>query len=141
MGKESNRYLNPLLQQVQPFVAYDDYKFYEKDERSLVKIGRRWFGEQFSFENEQTFTFEFDNVVPGQTATLRVEVAAISESSTSFSVAVNGGAVGSVSMPPISDVVLARGGSMLVDVPITGPEVAVTLTYNNSGILYPVKVF
>ncbi|EAQ38629.1 hypothetical protein MED134_12051 [Dokdonia sp. MED134] len=132
-GQRIQAYVEPAGVASVTYSTYDDYEFYEEDEVSLVKIGRRWFGESFSFENEQSFDFEFTNVVAGQTASLRVVAAATSESSTSFDVSVNGAGVGSIPILPINGIVLARGDELEVQVPITSEEVTVTLTYNNSG--------
>lgn len=132
-GRRVQPYVDPAGAASVTYDTYDDYQFYEEDETSLVKIGRRWFGERFNFENEQSFDFNFNNVSPGDNAKLRVVVAATSESVTSFDVLVNGVGAGTVSVPTINDIVLARGGDLEVDVPITSDEVTVTIVYNNSG--------
>ena len=115
------------------FTSFDDYQFHEEDLENIVLVGRRWFGEQFNIENEQTFEFSFPNVVTSQVAKLRVLLAAASESQTSFEVAVNGSSVGTVILTPISNIVLAQGGTFEVDIPISSPDVTITLTYNNGG--------
>ncbi len=115
------------------FTTFDDYQFHERDLTSLVLVGRRWFGEDFSFENEQSFEFTFPNAVAGQNMNLDVVAAAISESGTSFDVAVNGAQVGSIGISAITDITLAQGNSLGAEMPVTGEDVTVTLTYNNSG--------
>ncbi len=115
--------------------TFEDYQFHEEDLENIVLVGRRWFGESFNVENEQSFEFVFPNVVASQPARLIVEAAAISESDagTSFEVSVNGASVGSFNITNISDIFLARGGGLDITIPINSPEVTVTLTYNNSG--------
>jgi len=49
-------------------------QFHEEDLENIVLVGRRWFGEQFNIENEQTFDFTFPNIVSSQTAALRVQL-------------------------------------------------------------------
>ncbi|RMB57102.1 peptidase C25 [Dokdonia sinensis] len=115
------------------FTTFDDLQFHEEDLTTLVQIGRRWMGERFGFENEQTFEFTAPNPVGNIPAKLRVVVASTSESNTSFDVAVNGNIVGNVSIPGISGETFARSQELEVDVPITTEEIAVTLTYNNGG--------
>lgn len=115
------------------FTTFDDYQFYEQDLASLVRIGRRWFGEEFSFENEQSFEFSFPNAVAGQNMNVKVVTAAVSESPTSFDVTVNGAAAGSMAIAAISDITLARGSTLVNSIPASGEEVTVTLTYNNNG--------
>ncbi|WP_396595917.1 type IX secretion system sortase PorU [Dokdonia sp. R86516] len=132
-GQRVRPYAEPSGVEIVTYDTYKEYQFHEEDEVSLVKIGRRWFGERFSFENEQSFDFDFENALLGQTAILRVEVAATSESVTSFDVLVNGASVGSVNILAINDIVLARGASLNVEVPVSSSEMVVTLVYDNNG--------
>ncbi|WP_225969322.1 type IX secretion system sortase PorU [Dokdonia sp. PRO95] len=132
-GQRVRPYAEPSGVETVTYDTYKEYQFHEEDEVSLVKIGRRWFGERFSFENEQSFEFDFENALLGQTAILRVEVAATSESVTSFDVLVNGASVGSVNILAINDIVLARGASLNVEVPVSSSEMVVTLVYDNNG--------
>nr|WP_299767985.1 type IX secretion system sortase PorU [uncultured Dokdonia sp.] len=115
------------------FTTFDDYQFHEEDTENIVLVGRRWFGEQFNIENEQTFDFTFPNIVSSQTAALRVLLAAASESQTSFEIAVNGSSVGTAILNPINDISLATGRTFEIDIPISTPDVTITITYNNGG--------
>jgi len=113
--------------------TFNDYQFHEEDEQNLVLVGRRWFGEQFSFENEQTFEFNFPNIVGSEPAQVRVFGAAISESNTTFDVGINGTLIGTLNIGAITNITLAMGDDLEVNTPISSEEVAVTLTYNNAG--------
>ena len=115
------------------FTTFNDYQFHEQDLTSLVLVGRRWFGEDFSFENEQSFEFTFPNALAGQNMNLDVVVGAASESTTSFDVQVNGTAVGNIGITSITDITLAQGGSLNTQLATPGEDLTVTLTYNNSG--------
>ena len=115
------------------FTTFDDYQFHEEDLENIVLIGRRWFGEKFNVENEQSFEFAFPNIAAGQLASLRILFAAASESQTSFEIAVNGASVGTAILSPINNISLATGRTFEVEVPISSPEVTITLTYNNGG--------
>lgn len=66
-------------------------------------------------------------------AKLKVVVAAVSESATSFDVSVDGSVVGSIPVAAISNITLARGNQIEIDVPISSESSTVTLTYNNNG--------
>lgn len=124
---------NPVETSENTFTTFDDYQFFEEDVNSLVLVGRRWFGREFSFINEQTIEFTFPNYVAGQTAILNMVAAAKSESITSFDVSVNESIVGTLSISAISETTLARGASLEIEIPDIGEEVTVTLTYNNNG--------
>lgn len=116
----------------QTITTFDDLQFHEEDLETLVQVGRRWFGERFSFESEQTFDFNFPNPTNAP-ATLRVVTAAISESNTSFDIAVNGASVGGIAIGAVNGGTFAREGTLLIDLPLSSPDVSVTLTYNNAG--------
>ncbi len=115
------------------FTTFEDYQFHEEDLENIVLVGRRWFGEVFNIENEQSFDFSFPNVSTSQLATLRVRVAAASDSQTSFDISVNGASIGTLLLQPITNITLATGNEIDIDIPITSPDVTVTLTYNNAG--------
>lgn len=116
----------------QTITTFDDLQFHEEDEVTLVQVGRRWFGERFNFESEQSFDFTFPNPANAP-ATLRVVTAAISESNTSFDIAVNGASVGGIAIGAVNGGTFARDGTLVVDLPVSTPDVSVTLTYNNAG--------
>lgn len=135
-GNEGLR-VQPMNQPTAPadvtFTTFEDYQFHEQDLENIVLVGRRWFGEVFNVENEQSFEFSFPNVSSSQTARLRVLVAAASESQTTFEVSVNGASIGTLIIPPVTNILLARGNDLDIELPITSPDVTVTLTYNNGG--------
>lgn len=132
-GLRINPMVDPGATPTTTFTTFDDYQFYEEDLFTLVRIGRRWFGQEFSFENEQSFEFSFPNAVAGQDISLKVVTAAVSESPTSFDVSVNGAAAGSMPIAAISDITLARGNTLQTTLANPGEDITVTLTYNNNG--------
>ena len=112
---------------------FDDYKFHEEDEESPTKLGRKWFGNRFDIENEQSFTFEFPNIVAGKPMQLIIKSAAASESNTSMAVTVN-----STSLDPITFSRLGIGGLLDLDdyyeeIAASNESVQVDLMYNNAG--------
>ena len=112
---------------------FDDYQFFEEDEFSIVNVGRRWFGNPFEVESEQTFDFEFPNIVGGTPMSVTVRAAAASESVTNMDVQVNGTSQDVLTFTAIGDVNLASGDNYIGTVNASGDEVSVTLTYNNAG--------
>ncbi|WP_047547940.1 type IX secretion system sortase PorU [Psychroserpens sp. Hel_I_66] len=114
--------------------TFQDYQFHEVDENNLGKIGRRWFGERFDVENEQTFNFSFPNIISTVPAKVRVLAAGVSETTSSnMQVVVNGNLEGTMNFSPVDDPTLAFGSSVVNDVTISSSEVAVKLIYNNNG--------
>lgn len=112
---------------------FDEYQFHEKDEYSPTKLGRKWFGNRFDIESEQSYSFEFPNIVTGKPMRLIVKAAAASESDTSLAVSIN-----SASLDPLNFSRLGESGLLSMDfldveVPANNAMVKVDLAYNNAG--------
>lgn len=117
--------------------TFDDYQFHEVDLTNIGRLGRTWFGENFSLNNEQTFDFNFPNIVTTIPAKISVHTGANSIVDTSFSVAVNGQNIGTLTLP---DVALNSGNvaaeaSLPSNTTITSTQnISVKLSYNNNGV-------
>lgn len=117
--------------------TFDDYQFHEVDLTNIGRLGRTWFGENFSLNNEQTFDFNFPNIVTTIPASISVHTGANSIVDTTFSVAVNGQSIGTLTLP---DVALNSGNvaaeaSLPINTTITSTQnISVKLTYNNNGV-------
>lgn len=112
---------------------FDDYQFHEKDEESPTKLGRKWFGNRFDIENEQTYTFEFPNIVSGKAMNLIVKAAAVSESNTSMAVSVNSTSLNPLTFSQVGSNNLISMKELSVEVPAGSETVTVDLMYNNAG--------
>ncbi|MEN8816165.1 MAG: type IX secretion system sortase PorU [Nonlabens sp.] len=122
-----------------PAVTYDYFyakKHYEVDERNIASIGRLWYGERFDFESEQSFEFEFNNVLNTLPATVRIATGAVADNPTSMSISINGNALGNSSYGGLAgqNIDAARRAVLLnTNTNISTNDVTVTLTYDNSG--------
>ncbi len=113
--------------------SFDDYKFHELDEESPVRVGRRWFGNRFDIENEQTFTFTFPNIVSQEPMDVTVKAVTASETSSSIALSVNGTSLTPLTFsPPVGTSLLSKD-EFMQEVPAGGEEVTVELIYNNGG--------
>jgi hypothetical protein len=122
---------------ITPISIFDDYQYYEKDLVNIVRLGRRWFGEQFNIENQQTFNFQFPNIVTTSPITINVYGAAQAFTATSMSVEANNQAVGTVSFGSLfpNSGTEATGGSLFNNTTFPAAEnVSIKLTYNNGGV-------
>jgi Peptidase family C25 len=115
------------------FDTFHDYQFYEVDEYNLVKIGRRWFGDRFDFDNEKFFDFEFPNIVTSEPISLKVYTAAVGEVPTTMQLKVNGNQVDNFLFQAINDPVLASQDFFIGDVNVNSGSISVNLNYNNNG--------
>lgn len=114
---------------------YDFSAFYEKDLINIVRLGRRWFGDDFNFNNEQTFDFDIPNINVTSPLQIQVVAAASSLNSSILNVKVNGVDSGSLNFIGIganSDAGYDEN-STLISAPAQA-NVAVKLRFNNNGV-------
>ncbi|EDP97681.1 type IX secretion system sortase PorU [Kordia algicida OT-1] len=132
---------------------YDDYQFHEEDNVNIVKLGRRWFGEVFNIETEQTFDFTIPNLITTEPVTIGIKPAAISNGTTTMTTAINGQPAQDIngnsafnfSFSPINTSTLAtqhvvsgatqlRQGLIVDQVNLSSENLSITLTYQNNGV-------
>ncbi len=71
------------------YTTFDDYQFHEIDEVNIAKLGRIWFGESFSIDNEQEFKFTFPNLVTSSPITVTAHNATVAFTATTFKIEAN----------------------------------------------------
>lgn len=112
---------------------YDDFRFHEQDINTVASVGRQWHGEKFDREAEQSFVFQFPNLVPTAPVRLTVDVAAAADNLTNMTVTVNGQELTTLGFTAINDPTLGSGRNFFSNVNATPGAFTVTLTYNNQG--------
>lgn len=117
----------------QQITSYNDYTFYEKEERNLFAIGQLWFGESLSIENVQTFTIPFENIDISQDIRVRVSGVVESDTPTEMSVKVNGQDLYNLSFPGVSGLVHAVRRENIGSVSAVSDATTVEITFNNNG--------
>lgn len=115
------------------FTSFHDTQFHEVDEESPSRLGRRWFGNRFDIENEQSYAFSFPNIINGEELDYRIKVIGVSETSTSMALTINGTSLNPITFTPVSSSVLIRGLQFVGQIPLSSEEVAIDLTYSNGG--------
>lgn len=116
--------------------TFQDYQYYEVDEENLVKIGRRWFGEDFSFENERVFEFEFPNLVSSEPVLFDIALGSVAPipTQTSMDISINGQSFNqSLVSVDLNGSILASASNFSREVTLSGDAVSVQLSYNNGG--------
>lgn len=118
-----------------PISTYDFYTFHEKDLINIVRLGRRWFGDDFSFNNEQTFNFSLPNFTPNSQLQIQIVAAGASINASTLAVNFNGANVSNLNFTGLGTNADAGFtlGSSLFSIPAT-TDVALELSYNNNGI-------
>lgn len=119
-----------------PDVAYESYlhlDFIEPNDTNLIKSGRVWYGDEFNVLTSRDYTFTIPNADPSQSFRTKIRVAAHSTISSSFSLSQNGNVI------PIPAIVLgpettyAYDNQLITNIPITGPEVKLSLNYHKTS--------
>lgn len=118
-----------------PITTYDDYKFHERDLNNIGRLGRRWFGEDFSINNTQEFKFDFPNIVTSSPIGIKLYAAGASFTATSMTVQANGQQIGTLNFSPILNDLNFTTGVLPASTTIPAAEqVTIKLTYNNNGV-------
>ncbi|MEN8764521.1 type IX secretion system sortase PorU [Wenyingzhuangia sp.] len=67
--------------------SFTDFQLHEKDVFNYIRAGRQWFGENFTIDNQQDFTFNFPNILKTEPVIVKGNFSALSRSiPTSYSV-------------------------------------------------------
>ncbi|MDG1270341.1 MAG: peptidase C25, partial [Ulvibacter sp.] len=140
-GGDPGLRISPLNEPTGPgdeITTFNDYQFHEVDDFSPAKVGRRWFGNRFDIQDDQSYAFEFPNIVLGSDVEVNVNVASASESATSMAVSLNGTAIDPINFGTISGSTLlsyrpSSQNSAPYIVPASGETVTVNLLYNNGS--------
>jgi len=132
-SKQVQAYTGPAGSADITFDTFHDYKFHEVDEYNIAKLGRRWFGDKFDFENDRVFEFEFSNLVTTEPIKLKVYTAAVGEGQSEMELKVNGSVIDNFIFAPINNPILATQDFFRGDVTVNSGNISVNLNYNNNG--------
>ena len=115
--------------------SFDDFVFYEKEERNLFAIGTQWFGEDFSVNDSQSFKFDFKNLDTSSPIQVKVRGSAISALNSTMSVVVNTQNAFSIVYPSVTNgsLTLGHANHNSSNVSLTSSNIDVTINYNNNG--------
>ena len=132
-GKRIQAYQEPLADPDVTIDTFHEVKFREKDEFNFAKLGRRWFGDRFDFENTKVFEFEFPKIVTTEPINLKVHAAAAGAVVTTMEVKLNNQFITNFSFDAIDSPNL--GDDNFFEGPVSGvsQNIEIELTYNNGG--------
>ena len=132
-GKRIQNSFQPTGSSNLTITTFDDYQYHELDKVNIVRLGRRWFGEQFDFDDEQEFNFNIPNIVTTVPIGMTVYAAAVSLKSTTLNVEANNQTVGTLSFSAADGFTQADSSSLNTTFPAV-ENVTIKLTYNNNGV-------
>ncbi|WP_320814645.1 type IX secretion system sortase PorU [Flavobacterium sp.] len=136
IGKRIISAVEPLASPSFTFTNYNDVITYERDLVNAGKVGRRWFGEQFNFNNNQSFDFSIPNLDVSSSIGLKINFASKSFGASSFDVKANNQTVGSVTFPVLVAFSGVEGYENVLNATFNSSltTVNIDLTYNNGGV-------
>ena len=132
-GKRVQEMVEPIESPTKIISQFNDYQYFEEDDFSPARVGRRWFGNSFDIENEQSFVFDFPNIISGQAMQIKVKVASASETETSMAISVNNTSLDPLIFSPINDPTLLSTRDFEGEIPAGSETVTFNLTYSNAG--------
>src|SRR5690554_3208626 len=116
---------------------FDDYQFYEKDLNNFARMDRKWFGETFNIQSEQTFKFNFPNLITSVPIKFKGNTALNSyHLPATFTFSANGNNIGTVafdSRDPNDDR-SGRQRALNTTFSSNSENIDITITFNNNGI-------
>ena len=92
---------NTLLNPTKTITDYNAFSYHEQELENIIHSGKKWFGEQFSYENSQNFSFNFPNLVLSEPITIKTAVVARSLQTSNFKISANSATVNNLSVPNI----------------------------------------
>jgi hypothetical protein len=143
-GAQGKRILPYIQPPGLPIITYDYFyakQHHEVDERNIASMGRIWYGERFDFEPEQSFDFQFENVLSAFPARIRMATGAVADNDTSMSFLINGQNVGTSILQGLvapngvrTSTIAARRQLLLnTNVTLNSSTITVVVSYDNAG--------
>jgi hypothetical protein len=115
---------------------FDDFTFYEKEERSIFAAGTQWFFNQdFNIENTQSFTIPFPNAVPNQDISVRVRGVSTSVISSTMTVKVKTQDIYTLTYFGVNPSSLTKANTQEKTAAIQNSAdiIDISITYDNAG--------
>lgn len=115
--------------------TFQDFLVHELDKTNLFANGQQWMGEDFSYNNQQSFRFNFKNLSTTENITIRVRGAAISFTNTQMDISLNGQNLMAVNFSALSSNSFNLGipAEATASTLANQDEVTVDIAYNNFG--------
>jgi hypothetical protein len=134
-GKRISAMVEPNDAPTVIYTTFDNYRYHEIDRVNIGRLGRRWFGEEFKVQNEQSFSFNFPNIVLSEKVSLNLAAAAVSSGNSSFSINLsNLNLDTSMNFSPSTNGSLGSLNRTEVKFNPPSADITVKLNYNNNGL-------
>lgn len=115
--------------------TFDDYQFHEVDLTNVVRLGRKWFGEAFDINNEQSFDFSFPNIVSASPILINVATVGAAFTATKFDITANGTNIGTIPFSALAQYSEQGGIEGALSSSFSASEnLTIKLKYDNGGV-------
>ncbi|WP_111709451.1 type IX secretion system sortase PorU [Lutibacter citreus] len=115
------------------FSSFDDFTFYEKDEVNLFGAGQQWFGDDFNFENINSYSIPFDEIDSSEKVKVRVRGVVQSYSTTSMDILINDSEMLNINYGTYSGLTGAIANENIGEFELSGDEVNIDVEFNNNS--------
>jgi hypothetical protein len=134
-GKRMTTFTEPNDSPTVTLTTYDDYHFHEVDLTNIGRLGRVWFGEDFSNDDDQSFVFNIPNISTATPISVRIHNGAKSFAQTRFNIKLNDQNLGSgqVVLAAIDEGIEASNATLFATAPAS-PLININLKYDNNGV-------
>jgi peptidase C25-like protein len=135
-GKRIALNVQPAAAPDMVFTNFDDYQYHEVDKTNVGRLGRKWVGENFNIENNQSFDFSFPNIVTASPVKIKVNAVSASYGSTNFKVKANTQELTTMTFPALDPAVHVAAFELIFDgnFNATSPNISIQLDYDNGGV-------
>ena len=125
----------PVIKNVStPITSFNDYTFYEKDERNIQAAGTQWFfDDDFNIENTQRFKIPFPKAMSGEAISVRLRGVSTSVASSMMDVKVNGQTLYTLNFSKTTASTKAVASEKTATIENSAENVEISVTYDNGG--------
>ena len=134
-GKRIANMIQPTENTTNIITAFDDYQYHEVDDVNIERLGRVWFGESFSVDNEQDFNFKFPNIVTTSPISTEIHVASVASTANTFDFKANNQPLGTITITPTANsgiIVFER--TLNATTTVTSEDVSIKVSFDNGGV-------
>ena len=80
---------NTLQNPTKTITDYNAFSYHEQELENIIHSGKKWFGERFSYDNSQNFSFSFPNLILSEAVNIKTAVVGRSLQSSNFIINAN----------------------------------------------------
>ena len=92
---------NTLQNPTKTITDYNAFSYHEQELENIIHSGKKWFGERFSYDNSQNFSFTFPNLILSEAVNIKTAVVGRSLQSSNFRIHANSTFLSTLNVPNV----------------------------------------